>query len=69
MTVSATVAEKIKEARVMRRMSQRELAELMGTDQSFISRIEGPRGMNLTLETLESAAAALDMMLVIEFKE
>jgi transcriptional regulator with XRE-family HTH domain len=50
-------------------LSQRALAERMGTTQSVISRLEEGRGANNRLDTLARVAAALGRHLVISFPE
>lgn len=58
----------LKEIRESRGLSQFQLSILSGVNQSNISRIE--RGVESpTLATLERLARAMDMKLVIEFKE
>ncbi len=48
-------------------LSQRELAERMGTTQSVISRLEEGGGANNRLDTLARVAIALDRHLVVSF--
>jgi len=48
-------------------LSQRALAERMGTTQSVISRLEEGGGANNRLDTLARVATALDRHLVISF--
>jgi transcriptional regulator with XRE-family HTH domain len=50
-------------------LSQRELAERMGTTQSVISRLEEGGGANNRLDTLARVATALDRHLVVSFPE
>ena len=50
-------------------LSQRALAERMGTTQSVISRLEEGGGANNRLDTLARVAAALGRHLVITFPE
>ena len=58
----------LKEARKSRGLTQFQLSMLSGVNHSNISRIEG--GVESpTLATLERLARAMDMKLVIEFKE
>ena len=59
--------ESLKNARKLRGMSQFDLSVISGIDQSKISRIE--TGHGVTVKTLKRLADALDMRLVIEFKE
>jgi HTH-type transcriptional regulator / antitoxin HipB len=56
----------IRELREARRLSQRELAERMGTTQSMVGRLEAG-GSRPTLATLERVAAALGLRLEIRF--
>ena len=61
------LGERIAQERARRTLSQRELAELTGTTQSAIARLEGgsraPR-----LDTLLRVANALDCALVVELR-
>lgn len=50
-------------------LSQRALAERMGTTQSVISRLEEGGGARNRLDTLARVAAALDRHLVISFPQ
>ena len=50
-------------------LSQRELAEKMGTTQSVISRLEEGGGARNRIDTLARVATALDRHLVISFPE
>jgi transcriptional regulator with XRE-family HTH domain len=50
-------------------LSQRELAERMGTTQSVISRMEEGGGARNRLDTLARVASALDRHLVVSFPE
>lgn len=50
-------------------LSQRQLAERMGTTQSVISRLEEGGGANNRLDTLARVAAALGRHLVVTFPE
>jgi transcriptional regulator with XRE-family HTH domain len=50
-------------------LSQRELAERMGTTQSVISRLEEGGGARNRLDTLARVALALDRHLVVTFPE
>jgi transcriptional regulator with XRE-family HTH domain len=50
-------------------LSQRALAERMGTTQSVISRIEEGGGAKNRLDTLARVATALDRHLVVSFPE
>jgi transcriptional regulator with XRE-family HTH domain len=50
-------------------LTQRELAERMGTTQSVISRLEEGGGARNRLDTLGRVAIALDRHLVVSFPE
>lgn len=50
-------------------LSQRELAERMGTTQSVISRLEEGGGARNRIDTLARVATALDRHLVVSFAE
>ena len=61
----AAIADKVTERRVAMNMSQRELAELCGTTQSAIARLERG-GRPPRIDTLLRIAEALDCELVVE---
>ena len=61
----AAIAEKVTDRRVEMGMSQRELAELVGTTQSAIARLERG-GRPPRIDTLLRIAEALDCDLVVE---
>ena len=63
----ANIAEKVAERRVAMNMSQRELAELCGTTQSSIARLERG-GRPPRIDTLLRIAEALDCELVVDLK-
>lgn len=65
--VNAEIAEMLYEARTSAGLTQRELAELAGTRQPVIARLEDAdyRGHSLTM--LQRIAAALDRRLVVGF--
>ena len=50
----------VREHRRLLRVSQEELAMRIGADQAYVSRIEGGQ-MNVTLETVEQIATALNV--------
>lgn len=54
--------------RNMKAMSQKELAELLGTQTSTISRIENEK-QNVTIDYLEKIAKAMGMEVEIRFRE
>ena len=61
----AAIADKVTERRVAIGLSQRELAELVGTTQSAIARLERG-GRPPRIDTLLRIAEALDCELVVE---
>jgi transcriptional regulator with XRE-family HTH domain len=63
----AAVADKVAERRQQRGLSQRELAELVGTTQSAIARLERG-GRPPRIDTLLRIADALECDLVVELK-
>lgn len=63
----AGIAEKVAQRRVAMNMSQRELAELTGTTQSAIARLERG-GRPPRIDTLLRIAEALDCELVVDLK-
>jgi ribosome-binding protein aMBF1 (putative translation factor) len=62
------VGKMIRQLREARQLSQRKLAERMGTTQSVIGRLEGG-GSKPTLATLERAAKALGLRLEVRFQD
>lgn len=53
---------KIKKYRKLKRLTQKELSEISGVDQSYISRLEEiPRHRSPTLHVLEQIADALEV--------
>lgn len=63
----AQIAEQVVEQRRARRLSQAELAELCGTTQSAIARLESG-GRPPRIDTLLRVANALDCTLVVELQ-
>jgi transcriptional regulator with XRE-family HTH domain len=61
----AAIADRVAEQRIERGLSQRELAELVGTTQSAIARLERG-GRPPRIDTLLNIAEALDCDLVVE---
>ena len=57
----------IYDLRIAAGLSQRELAERMGTTQSMISRLEEGGGVRNRIDTLARVAAALGRHLVLSF--
>jgi transcriptional regulator with XRE-family HTH domain len=63
----AQIAGTVVERRLARNLSQRELAELTGTTQSAIARLEGG-GRPPRIDTLLRIADALDCELVVDLR-
>ncbi len=63
----ARIADRVAEQRTAKGLSQRELAELVGTTQSAIARLERG-GRPPRIDTLLNIADALDCELVVELK-
>ncbi len=63
------LGELIYDLRTSAVLSQRELAERMGTTQSVISRLEEGGGDRPRLDTLARVATALDRHLVVSFPD
>ena len=63
----AQIAEQVARQRAARNLSQRELAELVGTTQSAIARLEGG-GRPPRIDTLMRIAEALDCELTVELR-
>jgi UDP-N-acetylglucosamine 1-carboxyvinyltransferase len=64
----AALAKKLREARKESGLTQKELGGKIGTTRQFITRIESGT-QNLTLETLQTVAGALNYDLTIELKQ
>lgn len=67
-TVNAQVAQLVHDARIAAGLTQKELAERVGTTQSVIARLEDAdyRGHSLTM--LQRIAAALDRRVEVRFR-
>jgi transcriptional regulator with XRE-family HTH domain len=63
----ARIAERVVEQRRARELSQKELAELTGTTQSAIARLESG-GRPPRIDTLLRIAEALDCELIVELR-
>ena len=63
----AAIADQVVEHRLRRRLSQTELAELVGTTQSSIARLESG-GRPPRIDTLRRIAEALDCELVVTLR-
>jgi len=63
----ARIAEQVVRQRTARKLSQRELAELVGTTQSAIARLEAG-GRPPRIDTLLRIADALDCELAVELR-
>lgn len=57
----------ILDKRIAKKMSQKQLAEKMGTKQSAVARLESPNS-NPSIKSLHRVAKALDSKLVISFQ-
>jgi DNA-binding Xre family transcriptional regulator len=64
----AEISHEIVRLRCERNMTQRELAERLGTSIAAISRLESYRYRGMKLETILKVAKALGMCLEIRFK-
>lgn len=67
-TMNAAIAMKVFEARKKAKLTQRELAERIGTQQSVISRIEDAEYDGHSLGLLNRIARALGQKLYLEFQ-
>lgn len=65
--INAEVAQLIFDARTKERMTQKQLAERVGTTQSVIARLEDADYHGHSLSMLQRIARALDRTLRIEF--
>ena len=65
--VSAQVARKIYDLRTKAGLTQRELADLVGTSHSVISRLEDDDYTRLSLDMLHRIAAALNRRVEVRF--
>ena len=63
------LAHRIAELREQRGLTQAELAEVVGTTQAGIARLENPNYRNYSLKTLEQVDVALGARLKIEIEE
>lgn len=62
------VSTQIKVLREQRRMTQKQLAEALGTSQTVVSRIEGAGYSSWSIKTLKKLARAFDVRLQISFE-
>jgi transcriptional regulator with XRE-family HTH domain len=58
-TTMSNVGIKVFELRRLREMSQASLAEAIGTERAWVSRLETGAKVNITMRLLEKLAAAL----------
>ncbi len=65
LTASLTISKALLKARKEQNLTQAQLAEKLGIEQSEISRLEGPE-CNPTLKTLSKLAVALDLDIQFE---
>ena len=68
-TVENLISWQVRINREERGMTQKDLAELMGTRQSAISRLEDPEGGDVLVSTLVKAAHAFDCALVVRLMD
>src|SRR5438046_8135249 len=66
--ISNGIAFQIRALRNRNRLSQPKLAELVGTTQNQIYRLEKPATAKPTISTLKKVAAAFDVALVVRFQ-
>jgi len=64
-TIENLIAWQVRINREERGLTQAELAEMMGTKQSAISKLEDPEGGDVLLSTLMKAAHAFDCALLV----
>ncbi len=65
--VRSSVALQVRDNRKKQKLTQNQLAKLMGKSQSDVSHLENPDGDHVTVQSLLDAAAALNVALVIRF--
>ena len=65
---SAVLAKQIRDIRKELGLTQKELGEIVGVSRQVITRIESGT-QNVTLETLQKVAVALDYDFTIELKQ
>lgn len=63
-----TIALEIKKARLKAGLSQKQLAEILNTTQSFVSDIENANYDSYSIPTLKKIAKALKLELIVRFK-
>jgi ribosome-binding protein aMBF1 (putative translation factor) len=66
-SLALRVGEQIRDAREAAGLSQRDLAQRMGTSQAAIARLEAGV-VGATLTTLQRAATALDLFISVELR-
>lgn len=67
--LAADVAKEIYDARLAAHLSQKELADRIGTQQSVISRVEDANYDGHSLSMLRRIAAAVDCKVVVRFEQ
>lgn len=67
--LAADIAEQVYEARTERGLTQNELAEMVGTSQSAVARIENADYDGRSIRTLAKIARALKLRLQVNFTE
>lgn len=62
MMIKEAVGKRIKKLRILKKMSQEELALIIGCDRAYISRVESGK-QNITIDNLNEICNALDISL------
>ena len=65
---NASIAQQVHDLRIESKLTQKQLAERIGTQQSVISRIEDADYGGHSLTMLKRIAQALDRHIIVEFK-
>lgn len=60
--IKEAVGKRIKKLRILKKMSQEELALIIGCDRAYISRVESGK-QNITIDNLNEICNALDISL------
>ena len=67
--IAADISEQVYEARTERSLTQSELAEMVGTSQSAVARVENADYDGHSIRTLAKIARALELRLQVNFTE